>query len=112
MHEFSIVQNIIDIATGAAHQNQLKTVSCVEVEVGQASGVVPDALEFAWESAVKDTFLRHASLMMKIIPLTVKCRMCGLQFKPEDIYESCSDCGAMNPEILSGKELRVTAIHT
>ncbi len=51
MHEFSIVNNIVDIAIGSAEQNGLKTVSCVEIEVGKAAGIEPSAMEFAWESA-------------------------------------------------------------
>jgi hydrogenase nickel incorporation protein HypA/HybF len=112
MHEFSIAQNIVEIALEAAQTGNAGTVSCVDVEVGQVSGVVPEALDFAWESARKDTLLRNASLAITVIPLRVKCRVCGLQHNPEDWYGPCPACGAINYEILSGKELRVTAIHT
>jgi hydrogenase nickel incorporation protein HypA/HybF len=110
MHEFSIVQRIVDIALEAAMNNQAKTVTCVEVEIGQASGIVPEAMEFAWESARKDTLLRQASLTITLIPLHVKCHTCGFQYDPENLYEPCPHCGAFNPEILTGKELRVTSI--
>jgi len=112
MHEFSIVQNIVEIAIETASQNHVKSVRSVEVEIGQASGIVADAMDFAWESLIKDTPLRQASLVIKIIPLVVKCVECGLQYSPQEIYEPCRLCGALNPEILSGKELRVTAIQT
>jgi hydrogenase nickel incorporation protein HypA/HybF len=110
MHEFSIVQRIVEIALEAAAKNQAENVICVEVEVGQASGTVPEAMEFAWESARKDTLLEQASLVIRLIPLVIRCRSCGLQHTPENIYESCPHCGAISPEIISGKELRVTSI--
>jgi len=110
MHELSIVQGIIDIAIDAANRYQVTRVQCVEVEIGQASGLVPDAMDFAWESAKKDTILQEASLVIKIIPLLVRCRACGKKFHPDDMFENCPGCGNYNPEIVSGKELRVTAI--
>jgi len=110
MHEFTIARNIVDIAADAATRNNVTGVISVEVEVGQASGIVPEALEFAWESARKDTILQEASLVIRIIAIGARCRDCGREFHPESIYEICPACGAYNPEIISGRELRVIAI--
>jgi hydrogenase nickel incorporation protein HypA/HybF len=112
MHEFSIIFNIVDIAIGSANQNGLATVSCVEIEVGQASGIEPSAMEFAWESARKDTILENARLVMHFIPLCLQCRTCGMQYEPEEMYSPCPACGDINARIISGKELRVVAIES
>jgi hydrogenase nickel incorporation protein HypA/HybF len=112
MHEFSIVQSIVNIALKSADLHHVEHISAVEVEVGQASGVVPEAMEFAWEAAIKGTLLCNAALKIKEIPLTLKCRICKHQYQPEEIYDACPQCGAVNPEILTGKELKVVAIET
>jgi hydrogenase nickel incorporation protein HypA/HybF len=112
MHEFSIVQNIIDIVTDSAKSNGVTKVRCVEVEVGKASGVIREAMEFAWEAAIKDTLLNGAALKIIEKPLAVKCNSCGHHYEPCDIYESCPGCGDIHPEILSGNELKVIAIET
>jgi len=112
MHEFSIVQNIIDIVDGSAKSNGINQVRAVEVEVGKASGVIREAMEFAWEAAVKGTLLDNSELKIIEIPLVVKCKICGQQYEPCDIYEYCPGCGEINPEIISGKELKVIAIET
>jgi hydrogenase nickel incorporation protein HypA/HybF len=112
MHEFSIVQSIVDIALESAALNHIAHISAVEVEVGHASGVVPEAMEFAWEATIKGTILSEASLKIKQITLIVKCSVCQHQYNPEEIYEACPHCGEVNPEILSGKELKVVAIET
>jgi hydrogenase nickel incorporation protein HypA/HybF len=109
MHEFSIIFNIVDIAIGSADQNGLKSVSSVEVEIGKASGIEPSAMEFAWESARKDTILENAR---HFIPLCLQCRTCGMQYEPEDMYNPCPACGDINARILTGKELRVVAIES
>jgi hydrogenase nickel incorporation protein HypA/HybF len=112
MHEFSIVQNIIDIVTDSAKANGVKNVQAVELEVGKASGVIREAMEFAWEAAVKGTLLNNSELKIREIPLLVKCSTCGQQYEPCDIYESCPGCGEITPVIISGQELKVIAIET
>jgi hydrogenase nickel incorporation protein HypA/HybF len=110
MHEFSIIQGIVDIALDAAGNHHVKKVSAVEVEVGDASGVVHEALELAWEAATRDTMLNGALLKIKQIPLTAVCRKCGHRFCPKEIYDGCPDCGEFHAEIVKGKELRVVAV--
>jgi hydrogenase nickel incorporation protein HypA/HybF len=110
MHEFSIIQSIVEIAVASATQNGADHVSTVEVEVGQASGVVNEALEFAWEAAKKGTLLDKAVLVIKHIPLRASCRNCHTDYQPNEIYDPCPTCGEINPEIITGKELRVVAI--
>jgi hydrogenase nickel incorporation protein HypA/HybF len=112
MHEFSIVNNIIEIAIGSADQNGLKNVSCVEIEVGNAAGIEPSAMEFAWESARKNTILENARLVMHFIPLRLQCRTCGIQYEPDEMYNPCPACGDINARIMTGKELRVVAIES
>jgi hydrogenase nickel incorporation protein HypA/HybF len=112
MHEFSIITNIVDIAIASADQNGLINVSSVEIEVGKASGIEPSAMEFAWESARKNTILENARLVMHFIPLCLQCRACGLQYKPEEMYYPCPACGEINARIITGKELRVIAIES
>lgn len=110
MHEFSIVQNIIDIVLDSAKKNGATHVRSVEIEVGQSSGVVIEALEFAWEAAGKDTILNNTPLKIRKIPLQIVCRNCQTVFNPEEITDPCPGCGDANLEIVSGKELRVVAI--
>jgi len=110
MHEFSIAQHIVDIAIQSATENQVDQVASVEVEIGQAAGVVADALEFAWESATKDTMLQQTTLVIKSIPVEIICKNCRTHYNPREIYDICPQCGDVNPEIIKGKELRVTAI--
>jgi hydrogenase nickel incorporation protein HypA/HybF len=112
MHEFSIVNNIVDIAIASADQNGLKSISRVEIEVGKASGIEPSAMEFAWESACKNTILENARLEMHFIPLRLQCRTCGMQYEPDEMYNPCPACGDINAGIITGKELRVVAIES
>jgi hydrogenase nickel incorporation protein HypA/HybF len=112
MHEFSIVNNIVDIAIASAEQNGLESVSCVELEVGKAAGIEPSAMEFAWESARKNTILADAALVMHFIPLRLECGTCGNRYETDEMYNPCPFCGEINTHIISGKELKVIAIES
>ena len=110
MHEFSIALSIAGIAADVAAKNHLHTVHEVEVELGQIAGVIPEALEFAWESARKNTLVAEAVLRIRLVELEVRCHACGQLHKPSDLYSACPACGLIQPEIVTGKELRVVAI--
>jgi len=110
MHEFSIIQNIVDIAVNAADFNKLGKVKKLDLEIGKASGVEIDALRFAWESAIKGTVLADALLEINLISLRLKCRQCGFIYEPEEYPGICPQCGAVIAEIIAGKELRIKSI--
>lgn len=110
MHEFSIAQNIVDIACETAKANQAATVTEVHVEVGQASGVVQEALIFALESAVKGTVVEPAQFFIHEIPVICKCHTCGNTFDGTGSLSACPSCGEFSADLVSGRELRVKSI--
>jgi hydrogenase nickel incorporation protein HypA/HybF len=112
MHEFSIVQSIVEIALDSARAHNVVRISAVEVEVGMASGVMREAMEFAWEAAKKGTILEDALLNIKLIPIKAVCRKCRTIYQSGEFFDPCPECGDFNPEIIEGKELRVVAIET
>jgi hydrogenase nickel incorporation protein HypA/HybF len=110
MHEFSIAMNIVDVATDHARKENVSSVRVIEIEVGELSGVVPDALEFCLEAAVKGSVLEGADRKLIRIPGKAKCRKCGHEFPVHDLYILCPECGSPAPEILEGSELRVRSL--
>jgi hydrogenase nickel incorporation protein HypA/HybF len=55
MHELSIAMSIVEIAGEEAKRLRARRVNAVHVKVGALSGVVKDALEFAWQVATDNT---------------------------------------------------------
>jgi hydrogenase nickel incorporation protein HypA/HybF len=110
MHELSVAQNIADIALSTAEANQAKQVTAVELEIGLGAGIEPSALELAWDSVSRDTLLDGSELIIRYIPVTMKCRNCSHQFTPEEIFDPCPKCAAFGAEMISGKEMRVVSI--
>ena len=67
MHELSIAISIVDTCTEEARKAGGNSVSSVELEIGKLSGVVPEALEFSWDVAIKDSMLEKAELKINQI---------------------------------------------
>jgi hydrogenase nickel incorporation protein HypA/HybF len=110
MHELSIALSIVDLVTTEALANGASSVSRVEIGLGNHSGVIREALEFAMEEAVKSTLLEHAVIEYVSIEAQSCCQECGLNFTPEGLYLPCPDCGNPMPELIHGKELIVKSI--
>lgn len=110
MHEFSIAVSIVDIAIAEANKVQAEKISEIEIEVGQASGVVKEALEFALESVVKGTVLEHSKIIILEIPAIAQCTTCKHNFPIVGSLGSCPECGDITANLVSGRELKVKTI--
>lgn len=110
MHEFSIAVNIVDIAVEHAEKANAKQVSEVELEIGELSGVIHDAMETAMEAAKKGTILDRAEIKILRREGRGKCTDCSKEFHLENLFDPCPHCGAFSPEVISGKELRLKSI--
>jgi hydrogenase nickel incorporation protein HypA/HybF len=107
MHELSIAQSIVSVASRHAAGRRVRR---VEVEIGHLRQVVPSALEFAFELSVEGTELEGAELAIEHVPAVGRCRACGAETQLERFPFSCGDCAGMDLEITAGEELLVTAL--
>ncbi len=110
MHELSIAMNVIEIADEYASKANATVVKEIEIEVGELSGVVLDALEFAMEVAVRNTILEQATCHYIRIPGMARCRECGHEFKTGNLHTPCPKCNSFEQELISGRELRVKSL--
>lgn len=110
MHELSIAEAIISSALDETQDYQGSKVEEVGLRIGSLSGIMPDALDFAYEIAVRDTRLEGSSLKMEIVPATGVCSDCGEKCSFEMTPFSCPACGSFNIELAGGYELDISYI--
>ena len=111
MHELSIALSIIEGATEEAVKHENATVEAVHLKLGALSGVVKDALLFSWEIACQGTPMENSRLEIEEIPVVAFCENCGENQNIAAINNLvCPNCETSATEIVSGRELMVTAL--
>ncbi len=108
MHEVSIAESLLDVAVDNCRQSGYAKITGIQVLIGKASGVMPEALLFAFDSMKEDTIARDAALMIVEVPLRGHCNDCGKDFEVEDRYVlACPHCGGLQYTVSSGRELTI-----
>jgi hydrogenase nickel incorporation protein HypA/HybF len=111
MHEFSIAMSMLDIAAEEAERHDGAAVKVIYVKLGPLSGVVKAALASAFEIAREVAQQPDCELVVEDVPLVAYCPTC----QADQIIESqqwlcCPKCGAPTGQIVTGRELEVTAL--
>ncbi|MGH7972007.1 MAG: hydrogenase maturation nickel metallochaperone HypA, partial [Limisphaerales bacterium] len=73
MHELSIMDSALTMVLERAQQAGAKRVHLVRLRIGALSGVVPDALQFAFEALVPGTLAESARLDIEDVPARFWC---------------------------------------
>jgi hydrogenase nickel incorporation protein HypA/HybF len=107
MHELSIADAIVRIATAHAAGRRIET---VEVKVGHLRQVVPDALDFAFTLVAAGTEAEGAVLVVEAVPAAGVCRVCRVESELPGFPLACAVCGSLDMELVRGEELLVDAL--
>jgi len=107
MHEMAIAQSVLDIAFGEMERRAAKRLSKVKVSIGEFSGVVKEALEFAFAALKPDTQAAEAEFEIEVVPLQAECSTCGpARCLLCDLDLICPTCGG-TLQITGGREMKV-----
>ncbi|MEW6636158.1 MAG: hydrogenase maturation nickel metallochaperone HypA [Actinomycetota bacterium] len=104
MHELSIAESVVSIASRQADGRRVTKVS---MKVGHLRQVVPSALAFGFELVAEGTPVEGAELEMEEVPATGICRECGVESRLDGFPLQCRACGGLDLQIIAGEELLV-----
>ena len=111
MHELSIAQSILDLATEEAGLHGAVQIHRIHLRLGPLSGVAKEALLSAFDLAREYYACPGARLQIEETPLTAHCPTCGRAQELVSMQElRCADCGTPIHELESGNELEVVAL--
>ncbi len=110
MHEYSIMQSALTQALREARQAGAARVHEIRLRIGVLSGVVPDALRFAFETLTPGTSAEGAVLTIEEVPARFWCASCRKEFVSADLFAECPDCRNPSGELRAGRELELSSM--
>jgi hydrogenase nickel incorporation protein HypA/HybF len=110
MHELSIMQSALNVVLDQAREAGATRVHAIRLRIGALSGVVPDALEFAFEALAPGTPAEDAKLAIENVPARFWCATCAREFQSDDMFAECPDCHNLSGDIRAGREMEVASL--
>lgn len=108
MHEASIALSVLKTVTEECRQRGFSTIESVRLRIGRGSGILPDALTFAFDIAKSDSIAKEAHLQIDLIPLGGRCHECGTTFEVEERFLlACPQCHGTDFAINQGYEMNI-----
>jgi len=106
MHELAITQSVVDMVV---ERTTGRRIAAVHLQIGQLSGVLPDAMQFCYEVITAGTSLEGSILEVHSVAGRGRCGTCDEDFPLDQLILLCP-CGSADVRIVAGQELLVTSV--
>jgi hydrogenase nickel incorporation protein HypA/HybF len=80
------------------------------LRIGALSGVVPEALQFAFEALSEGTPAAGAKLTIEPVPARFWCEHCRQEFPSARLIPECPVCGNHSRNLRAGRELELASL--
>jgi hydrogenase nickel incorporation protein HypA/HybF len=103
MHEYSIVQELVDRVEAVARTRGACAVERLELSIGEVAGVDVGLLETAYDTYRPGTLCESATLQVRVVPVRWACRTCGGSIEKGRAL-GCTACGGL-ATLVQGDEI-------
>ncbi len=112
MHEYSIVQSLMEIIEDNAKRHGASKVEKVVVKIGILSGVEPHLLKIAFDTFKERSICEDAELELVIQPIVALCKKCGHKnlFEKNSLFFECQMCKEGELEIVEGEDMYLLSL--
>jgi len=105
MHEYSIVQSLLDSCDENAAKNQATKVTKVVIKIGVMSGVEVELLRTAFDTFKEKTICEKAEFIINVQPVVIKCNECQEESIIEGNEYHCPKCKSANLNVIDGEDM-------
>jgi len=105
MHEYSIVQNLLDQCEENAVANGAKKVTKVVVKIGVMSGVESQLLRTAFDTFKEETMCEEAEFIINIQPVIICCNECDRESVLDKNEFCCPHCSSTSVTVIDGEDM-------
>lgn len=110
MHEYSIVQSLIESCEEHVTQNNASKVTKLIVKIGVMSGVEPHLLQEAFETFKEKTVCDGCEFVMNIQKINILCKDCKNTQDLEKNEFVCPKCGSYDLDVLDGEDMYLMSL--
>jgi hydrogenase nickel incorporation protein HypA/HybF len=110
MHELSIAQSILDIATARARAEGATRILSIRVAIGALTAYVDESLKFYWDSISEGTEAAGSEIEFVHMEGRLRCLNCAAEFTTTTAEFECPKCGGLWTHPLAGDECYVDSI--
>lgn len=105
MHEYSVVQALLEQIEQIAAQNEATKVTKIVTKIGVMSGIEPHLLEIAFNTFKEKTICDGAEFVIHIQPVKIRCRQCEDESELEKIHYCCPRCESIEVDVIDGEDM-------
>lgn len=110
MHEFGIMEAALETAAQKTRAAGATQIHRLKLRVGKLSGVVPEALRFAFDALKAGSPAASAVLEIEEVPAVCWCADCAAEFEAADLNYECPRCHRPSGELRRGKEMELASL--
>ena len=110
MHEYSIVQALLEQCETHAKANDAARVTKVVTKIGKFSGVEPHLLMTAFETFKEKTVCDGAEFIMQLQDLKLHCNGCNKESDQSELRYQCVHCHSTDVSVVDGEEMYLMSL--
>lgn len=110
MHEYSIVQSLLESCEEHAKANDSKNVVKVIVKIGVLSGVEPDLLQTAFDTFKEKTVCDKAEFIINHQKVVISCLSCDEESTLEKNEFACPKCQSNQVKVIDGEDMYLMSL--
>lgn len=110
MHELAVTESLLKTASEYAEKNDAKKVLCLNLLIGNLSGIIDDSVQFYWDIISEDSICYQAKLNIEKVPAKFICQICKHEFLMGEDLSPCPQCQSMDIKVIAGDEFLLKSI--
>ena len=110
MHEYSIVQALLNQCEEIAHENKATKIVKVVTKIGAMSGVETHLLQTAFDTFKEGTLCDNAEFVINYQKIKLLCNECQMEFEVDEASYQCIQCDSLNVKVIDGEDMYLMSL--
>jgi hydrogenase nickel insertion protein HypA len=110
MHEYSIVQALLNQCEEIAEENSATKIVKVVCKIGVMSGIETHLLQTAFDTFKEKTICDEAKFIINKQRLKLECRDCGYIYEEDEIRYFCQKCESLSVKVIDGEDMYLMSL--